>query len=79
MKNCWKKYNEIWKNVSNIIKKDFDSKPVYHEKYLKTKIKSYTVMEKSTQIFTLIKYQKKALNILIDSVYRKEKIILKCF
>ena len=33
------KYNEICKKVSNIIKKEFDSKPVYNEKYLKTKIK----------------------------------------
>ena len=35
------KYNEIWKKVSNSIKKGFDSKPVYNEKYLETKIKSY--------------------------------------
>ena len=35
------KYNEIWKNVSNIIPKIFDRNPVYNEKYIKTKIKSY--------------------------------------
>ena len=35
------KYNGIWKNVSNIIKKEFDSKSVCNEKYLKPKIKSY--------------------------------------
>ena len=35
------KYNEIWKKVSNIIKKEFDSKPACNEKYIKTKIKSY--------------------------------------
>ena len=34
------KYNEIWKKVGNIIKKEFDSKPVYNEKYIKTKVKS---------------------------------------
>ena len=28
-------YNEIWEKVSNIIKKELDSKPVYSEKYLK--------------------------------------------
>ena len=28
-------YNETWKKVSNIIKKEFDGKPVYNEKYLK--------------------------------------------
>ena len=35
------KYNEIWENVRNSIKKEFDSEPVYDEKYLRTKIKSY--------------------------------------
>ena len=35
------KYNEVWKKVSNIFKKEFDSNPVYNEKYIKTKIKSY--------------------------------------
>ena len=33
------KYYEIWQKVSNVIKKEFDSKPGYNEKYLKTKIK----------------------------------------
>ena len=35
------KYNEIREKVSNIIKKGFDGKPVYNDKYLKNKIKSY--------------------------------------
>ena len=35
------KDNEIWKKVNNIIKKKIDSKLVYNEKYLKTKIKSH--------------------------------------
>ena len=30
------KYNEIWKKFSNIINKEFDSKPLCNEKYLKT-------------------------------------------
>ena len=33
------KYNTIWDNVSADIKKEFDSKIVYNENYLKTKIK----------------------------------------
>ena len=41
MKNYLKKYNEIWRKVSNIIKQEFDSKPVYNGKYLKLKLKSY--------------------------------------
>ena len=36
-----KKYNEICKKVKNSLKKEFDWKPVYLEKYLKPKIKSY--------------------------------------
>ena len=35
------KYNEIWKKVSKIIKKEIDSNPVYNEKYMKIKIKFY--------------------------------------
>ena len=57
------KYNEIWEKVKNSIRKEFDSKPVYNEKYLKAKIKSYN--GKSTQIFTIIKYQEKVLNLFI--------------
>ena len=58
-----KKYNKIWKKVKNTIDKEFDSAPVYNEKYLKAKIKSIT--KKSTQIFTIIKYQKKILNVFV--------------
>ena len=39
--NLLKKYNTIWYKVSTDIKKMFDSEPVYHKKFLKTKIKSY--------------------------------------
>ena len=35
------KCNETGKKVNNIIKKEFDSKPVCNEKYPKTKIKYY--------------------------------------
>ena len=35
------KYNEFKGNIKNRIKKQFDSEPVYNEKYLNTKIKSY--------------------------------------
>ena len=36
-----KKNNDIWNKVSNIIKKEFDSKPIYNKKIWKTKIKCY--------------------------------------
>ena len=36
-----KKYNDIWNEFSSRIEKEFDSKPVYNNKFVKTKIKSY--------------------------------------
>ena len=36
-----KEYNKIRKKVKNNLKKEFDSEPVYNEKYVKAKIKSY--------------------------------------
>ena len=71
------KHNEIWGKVSKIIKKGFDSEPVYNDKCIKTKIKSYE--KKSTQIFMTIRCQKKVINtfflsvILIHSVFRISK------
>ena len=36
-----KKYPEIWNKIKSLIKKEFNSKPVYNDKYIKTKIKIY--------------------------------------
>ena len=52
-----KKYNEIGKEVKNSLKKEFDSKPLYNEKYLKAKRK--TCNGKVNTNFTIIKYQKR--------------------
>ena len=35
------KYNAIREKVKNNLKKEFDNEPVYNEKFLKAKIKSY--------------------------------------
>ena len=35
-------YNEIWNKISNLLKKEFDSKPVHDNKHIKTKIKIYS-------------------------------------
>lgn len=32
------KYNKRWNKVSNLLKKQFDSEPVYDKRYIKTKI-----------------------------------------
>ena len=66
---------KIWKKVSNIIKKEFDS--VYNEKHLKAKIKSFNgkiktnfhcnkILKEGSQYISLSV-------IMIDSVYRKDK------
>ena len=36
-----KKYNKIWEKVSTLMTTGFDSEPVYGDKYINTKIKSY--------------------------------------
>ena len=60
------------KKVSNIIKKEFGSKPIYNEKYLKTKMKYYN--GKVNKIFCNNKTPKESSQyiclsiILIDSV-----------
>ena len=38
-----KKYNKIWKKISNLMNIEFDSEPGYgdNDKYIKTKIKLY--------------------------------------
>ena len=64
------KYNEIWEKVGNSSRKEFDSEPVYNEKYLKTKM---------TQIFITKKILKEGSQriclpvILTDSVFRTGK------
>ena len=42
--------------VKNIIKKEFDSEPVYNEKYLKAKIKSYKISNFDDSVFRTGKY-----------------------
>ena len=34
------KYNETWEKVKNSTKKEFESEPVFYDKYLKAKLKS---------------------------------------
>ena len=78
------KCNEIWEIVRNSIKKEFDSKPAYNVKYLKTKIKFYN--GKINTNFQSNKIPKEGSQciclpaILIDSVSKQVKTtILKCF
>ena len=71
------KYNEIWKKVSNIIEKEFDSNSVYNEKYIKTKTKVYN--KKINTDFLGNKMWKEGSEyiclsvFLLGSVYKKDK------
>ena len=40
-KEILKKYFEIWNKIKSLIKKEFNSEPVYNDKYIKTKMKIY--------------------------------------
>ena len=57
------KDNEIWEKNLKSIKKEFDSEPLYDEKYLKAKIKSYN--EKININFDNDKMQKKIPNLFV--------------
>ena len=35
------RYNAIWENISDLVNKKFDSDPIYNNKYINTKIRSY--------------------------------------
>ena len=61
--NLLEKYNEIWKKSQQHYQIKFDSKTVYNEKYLKTKIKSYN--RKINTNFHNNKIPKKALNVFV--------------
>ena len=39
--NSLEKYYTLWDKLSTDIKKEFDNEPVYNNKILKTKLKSY--------------------------------------
>ena len=40
-KEILQKYNEIWDKVKNVFGKEFDSEPMYNDKYIKAKINLY--------------------------------------
>ena len=40
-KELLKEYTKVWEKIRNLVGKKIDSEPVYGDKYIKTKIKSY--------------------------------------
>ena len=56
------KYNKIWKKIKKLLGVEFDSQPVYDEKYIKTRVKTEGKVITNLQT---IKFQKKILIILV--------------
>ena len=52
-KEILKKYSEIWNKIKSLIIKEFNSEPVYNNKYIKTKIKIY-----SNKVYTNFQHNK---------------------
>ena len=63
-----KKYFEIWNKIKSLIKKEFNSEPVYNDKYIKTKMKIY-----NDRVYTNFQHNK----ILNDNEYIINNIIHK--
>ena len=48
-----KKYSDIWNEIKSLIKKEFNSEPVYNDKYIKTKKKIY-----NNRVYALFRHNK---------------------
>ena len=40
-KEFLKEYTKVWEKIKDLLGKEFDSEPIYNDKYIKTKIKSH--------------------------------------
>ena len=71
------KYNEIWKKIKSILNVKFHSQPIYDDKYIKTKVKTFNNMINT--LFSGDEIPKKRINyagiaaIFIGSVLRTDK------
>ena len=64
-KEILKKYFEIWNKIKSLIKKEFNSEPVYNDKYIKTKINIYI-----DRVYTKFQHKKYPKIINIVRVYQ---------
>ena len=75
-KQALKNYNKIWEKVEKLLKINFESKPVYGDKYIKTKITTNACSR--LQVFIIKKCLKKStmqgfINNNVDSVIKANK------
>ena len=79
--NLLEKYNAIWDKVTADTKKQFDSNPVYNNKFLKTKIKSHgdEITEFYDKKIPKVDFNHTCLAVMsLDSI-KMETIIHNCF
>ena len=57
--NLLVKYNEIWNKIKKMLNIKLHSQPVYDEKYIKNKIKTFNELVWLIQFFQTMKFQKK--------------------
>ena len=57
--NLLVKYNEIWNKIKKMLNIKLHSQPVYDEKYIKNKIKTFNELVLLIQFFQTMKFQKK--------------------
>ena len=57
--NLLVKYNEIWNKIKKMLNVKLHSQPVYDEKYIKNKIKTFNELVWLIQFFQTMKFQKK--------------------
>ena len=56
------KYNQIWNKMKKLLGVKFYSEPIYEDKYIKTKVKTFSSVINT--LFSGMKFQKKEFNIL---------------
>ena len=56
--NLLVKYNEIWNKIKKMLNIKLHSQPVYDEKYIKNKIKTFNELVLLIQFFQTMKFQK---------------------
>ena len=66
------KYNDIWNKIKSILNVKLHSQPIYDEKYIKTKVKTFNSMINT--LFSGDEIPKEKIHyVCIDSVLRADK------
>ena len=53
------KYTELWSKIKKSLSTRFHGQPIYHDKYIETKVKTFSSMIITLSFFPGMKFQKK--------------------